>query len=126
MQLFIFYFFFFSSRRRHTRSTRDWSSDVCSSDLGSMTAFEALNILRHFDLARFGAGSPQAVHLIAEALRHAFLDRFTYLADPDQQPVPIDGLLSDEYVAQVAATIALDRAAPEATAGDPWRFSGAA
>src|SRR5438105_6660133 len=30
--LFLF-FFFFSSRRRHTRSTRDWSSDVCSSDL---------------------------------------------------------------------------------------------
>src|SRR3989440_5813488 len=30
--------FFFSSRRRHTRSDRDWSSDVCSSDL---------NILRH-------------------------------------------------------------------------------
>src|SRR5690349_21920628 len=30
--LFIF-FFFFSSRRRHTRSLRDWSSDVCSSDL---------------------------------------------------------------------------------------------
>src|SRR6266536_4566645 len=29
------FFFFFSSRRRHTRSTRDWSSDVCSSDLVS-------------------------------------------------------------------------------------------
>src|SRR5438874_13693643 len=28
-------FFFFSSRRRHTRSLRDWSSDVCSSDLGA-------------------------------------------------------------------------------------------
>src|SRR5215469_7954752 len=28
-----FFFFFFSSRRRHTRSLRDWSSDVCSSDL---------------------------------------------------------------------------------------------
>src|SRR2546422_8885092 len=28
-------FFFFSSRRRHTRCSRDWSSDVCSSDLGS-------------------------------------------------------------------------------------------
>src|SRR5437868_11892544 len=28
-----FIFFFFSSRRRHTRSKRDWSSDVCSSDL---------------------------------------------------------------------------------------------
>src|SRR5690349_24889597 len=30
----LFVFFFFSSRRRHTRSLRDWSSDVCSSDLG--------------------------------------------------------------------------------------------
>src|SRR5699024_11386437 len=28
--------FFFSSRRRHTRSKRDWSSDVCSSDLGKV------------------------------------------------------------------------------------------
>src|SRR6266700_8214475 len=32
-----FIFFFFSSRRRHTRFSRDWSSDVCSSDLSSMT-----------------------------------------------------------------------------------------
>src|SRR3989449_11582610 len=31
--LSIFFFFFFSSRRRHTRCSRDWSSDVCSSDL---------------------------------------------------------------------------------------------
>src|SRR5690606_17016358 len=31
-------FFFFSSRRRHTRFSRDWSSDVCSSDLGSSYA----------------------------------------------------------------------------------------
>src|SRR5207247_6078877 len=29
----VWIYFFFSSRRRHTRSTRDWSSDVCSSDL---------------------------------------------------------------------------------------------
>src|SRR4051812_49502372 len=33
-QLTFFFFFFFSSRRRHTRLTCDWSSDVCSSDLG--------------------------------------------------------------------------------------------
>src|SRR5438874_7097959 len=32
---FTFIFFFFSSRRRHTRSLRDWSSDVCSSDRAS-------------------------------------------------------------------------------------------
>src|SRR3712207_8375764 len=31
-------FFFFSSRRRHTRYWRDWSSDVCSSDLGLFIA----------------------------------------------------------------------------------------
>src|SRR5207253_3989532 len=31
--LFYYFFFFFSSRRRHTRWPRDWSSDVCSSDL---------------------------------------------------------------------------------------------
>src|SRR5690625_5565471 len=34
----IFVFFFFSSRRRHTRWPRDWSSDVCSSDLGLVEA----------------------------------------------------------------------------------------
>src|SRR5439155_2664576 len=32
--------FFFSSRRRHTRWPRDWSSDVCSSDLGDAAAGE--------------------------------------------------------------------------------------
>src|SRR5207249_8226854 len=37
------FFFFFSSRRRHTRSKRDWSSDVCSSDLGDTTLFEFLS-----------------------------------------------------------------------------------
>src|SRR2546422_6698984 len=31
--LHLLFFFFFSSRRRHTRCSRDWSSDVCSSDL---------------------------------------------------------------------------------------------
>src|SRR3982075_1126461 len=37
------FFFFFSSRRRHTRCASDWSSDVCSSDLGGMrTIFKAL------------------------------------------------------------------------------------
>src|SRR5947199_8024049 len=32
--IFLSFFFFFSSRRRHTRCLSDWSSDVCSSDLG--------------------------------------------------------------------------------------------
>src|SRR5690625_6384745 len=35
----VFVFFFFSSRRRHTRWPRDWSSDVCSSDLAREVPF---------------------------------------------------------------------------------------
>src|SRR6476620_5239153 len=47
---FFFFFFFFSSRRRHTRYWRDWSSDVCSSDLGrhydyTSTTYELDNAL---------------------------------------------------------------------------------
>src|SRR2546421_5671084 len=38
-----FVFFFFSSRRRHTRSDRDWSSDVCSSDLSSANSGTCFN-----------------------------------------------------------------------------------
>src|SRR3989337_1314779 len=40
-----FLFFFFSSRRRHTRCYRDWSSDVCSSDLAILAAL-VLGLLR--------------------------------------------------------------------------------
>src|SRR5699024_7667361 len=38
--------FFFSSRRRHTRSKRDWSSDVCSSDLLGVKAVIAKSFAR--------------------------------------------------------------------------------
>src|SRR3712207_9401081 len=41
--------FFFSSRRRHTRYWRDWSSDVCSSDLGAQCGGRLLG-------GRLGAG----------------------------------------------------------------------
>src|SRR5207249_9164544 len=42
-----YFFFFFSSRRRHTRSKRDWSSDVCSSDLVAKlaTPFTAASVV---------------------------------------------------------------------------------
>src|SRR5690606_41149158 len=38
-------FFFFSSRRRHTSFSRDWSSDVCSSDLKSVTSLAIAGLL---------------------------------------------------------------------------------
>src|SRR6266496_2650068 len=54
--------FFFSSRRRHTRSLRDWSSDVCSSDLGlrlsarfnKTVARVGDEIVCHVEAERFG------------------------------------------------------------------------
>ena len=51
---FFYFFFFFSSRRRHTRCSRDWSSDVCSSDLietsrGNLYDYECLNLKAVYD-----------------------------------------------------------------------------
>src|SRR5215203_6614880 len=50
-------FFFFSSRRRHTRYWRDWSSDVCSSDLtvGPVEAAEAQAVLGRGQLGQAAA-----------------------------------------------------------------------
>src|SRR2546429_2837741 len=42
----VYFFFFFSSRRRHTRCSRDWSSDVCSSDLLTAILFGLVPALR--------------------------------------------------------------------------------
>src|ERR1019366_10813107 len=41
--MYVLCFFFFSSRRRHTRLVSDWSSDVCSSDLGVQHGPDALS-----------------------------------------------------------------------------------
>src|SRR5206468_5555174 len=43
---------FFSSRRRHTRSDRDWSSDVCSSDLPDLNLSESIQRIPGVALAR--------------------------------------------------------------------------
>src|SRR5687768_432272 len=45
-------FVFFSSRRRHTRCSRDWSSDVCSSDLSSNGGRSCSNSLLHIHFGR--------------------------------------------------------------------------
>src|SRR5699024_11832268 len=42
-RLIAVFLFFFSSRRRHTRSKRDWSSDVCSSDLKQNIAYATVH-----------------------------------------------------------------------------------
>src|SRR5690606_39812357 len=65
-------FFFFSSRRRHTRFSRDWSSDVCSSDLPSSSTGEMMRSLT--DLAEtlelpVESTQDKAVPAVLEALR---------------------------------------------------------
>src|SRR5437588_5892180 len=60
MFIFFFFFFFFSSRRRHTRSLCDWSSDVCSSDLGPLQRYKIYP-------ANKGAGSIQSGQLGAKS-----------------------------------------------------------
>src|SRR3712207_7286770 len=70
------FFFFFSSRRRHTRYWRDWSSDVCSSDLAVVTpaAEDVVGAAeRHDDVGpgrapeRLGALRPDERRGLAEA-----------------------------------------------------------
>src|SRR5207249_7754962 len=51
--------FFFTSRRRHTRSKRDWSSDVCSSDLSPQRVFQ---YGRRDSAAADGASRPGSEH----------------------------------------------------------------
>src|SRR5207249_6317611 len=62
--------FFFSSRRRHTRSKRDWSSDVCSSDLNAWLRIgEDESVLVIVDRSEMGQGVTTALPmLLAEEL----------------------------------------------------------
>src|SRR5207247_7127491 len=53
--------FFFSSRRRHTRSTRDWSSDVCSSDLDNTKQDGVLILLKGYNRQNFRVNVDQAL-----------------------------------------------------------------
>src|SRR3712207_9449339 len=66
-------FFFFSSRRRHTRYWRDWSSDVCSSDLrivvGEVRGAEALDMLQALNTGHDGSLTTVHANSPADALR---------------------------------------------------------
>ncbi len=78
---------------------------------GGVTMGEVLNILEGFDtLPAFGSAG--YVHLEAEAMRRAFMDRNRWLGDPDFVDMPLKRLLSKSYAAGLRAEIDPRRATP--------------
>ena len=78
------------------------------SSSGGITLLETLNILEQFPAPR--AGSTLSYHLMAEALRRAFVDRNTKLGDPAFVQVPVTELTSKAYARNRAASIDTKRA----------------
>ena len=86
---------------------------------GGVAIIEALNVLRGIPLK--GWDDLESVHMVVEAMRRVFADRAAYLADPDFSAIPVDGLTSDCYAKELAATIDPQRASSSQTirAGTP-------
>ena len=72
---------------------------------GGVVICEMLNILEGYPLKELGFRSAQAVHYQIEAMRHAYVDRNSYLGDPDFVKNPITRLTDKAYAAQIRAVI---------------------
>ncbi len=77
---------------------------------GGVVICEILNILEGYPLKEMGFRSAQSVHYQIEAMRHAYVDRNSYLGDPDFVKNPLDRLLDKNYAAQIRSVIAPDKA----------------
>jgi gamma-glutamyltranspeptidase/glutathione hydrolase len=89
---------------------------------GGIVMLSALNILEGYDLAKLGDRSPQALQLITEAWRRAFMDRADYLGDPDFNPIPAAELISKKYAAAWREGIGRGKATPSADLKRPAGF----
>jgi len=78
---------------------------------GGVVICEMLNILEGYPLKELGFRSAQSVHYQIEAMRHAYVDRNSYLGDPDFVTNPVDRLTDKAYAAQIRAVIDPNRAA---------------
>src|SRR5690242_15795186 len=78
---------------------------------GGVIICEILNIVEGYPLKDWGFRSAQAMHVQIEAMRHAYLDRNSYLGDPDYVKNPLDRLLDKAYAAKVRAVIDPQKAA---------------
>lgn len=77
---------------------------------GGTTICQILNVVEGWPISDMGFASAQSVHLLAEAMRHAFVDRNFLLGDPDFVRNPVERLVSDDYAAAIRATIDPDAA----------------
>jgi gamma-glutamyltranspeptidase / glutathione hydrolase len=77
---------------------------------GGVIVCEILNVLEGYPLKEMGFRSAQAVHVQIEAMRHAYMDRNSYLGDPDFVKNPLDRLLDMGYAGRIRAVIDLGKA----------------
>ena len=91
---------------------------------GGATLLNMLNMLEGFDLKSQGAGSASSLHLMAEATKLAYADRYRYLGDTDFVTPPVQGFISKAYGQARAKLIDPTRAKPAKVmgAGDPLKF----
>jgi gamma-glutamyltranspeptidase/glutathione hydrolase len=88
---------------------------------GGIHVIQMLNMLEHFPIAELGSNSAATIHRMAESMKLAYADRAEYLGDTDFVDVPISGLISKDYAAELVKRIDLERARPaaEIKPGDP-------
>jgi gamma-glutamyltranspeptidase / glutathione hydrolase len=79
---------------------------------GGIALIEMLNMLEGYQLHLFPHNSPTYLHLITEAMKHAFSDRAQYLGDPDFVQVPTQKLASKEYAAWIRSRTSSARTQP--------------
>jgi gamma-glutamyltranspeptidase / glutathione hydrolase len=72
---------------------------------GGVIICEILNIVEGYPLQQLGWGSAQGAHYQIEAMRHAYVDRNSYLGDPDFVQNPLARLLDKGYAQQIRAVI---------------------
>lgn len=86
--------------------------DVYSQPPGGsgMTVLQALNVLEQFDVRALEHNSPEFVHLVAEAMKLAFVDEDAFNTGKTHAKLPLDKLLSKAYAKQQAARIDLTKA----------------
>ena len=72
---------------------------------GGTVICQILNVVEGYPLKELGFRAAQAVHYQIEAMRHAYVDRNSYLGDPDFVKNPLDRLLDKGYAARIRAAI---------------------